>query len=127
MYHTPPATFDELVAPYPEHVRDVAIWLRDLILTSFPQLNEQIHGGTKVANALYSVGSPDRVALGIQPGPRFVKLFIHDPDHLPASDFKLEGSGRHMRHIKFDEVPADRRESLVALAGVPVKRRSGER
>jgi hypothetical protein len=53
--------------------------LRDLIRESFPALHESLHGGLKVAMALHGVGGNERIALGIQPGPRLVKLFIHDP------------------------------------------------
>lgn len=124
MYYAPPKTFATLLAPYPTEIQEIATWLRDLILAEFPSVDENIYGGTKMGNALYSVGSPDRVALGIQPGPRFVKFFIHDPEHLGATPFKLEGSGKHMRHIKFNSVPEDLRDQLVALARVPVARRS---
>lgn len=105
-------------------MQEVATWLRNLILAEFPQVEENIYGGTKVANALYSIGSTNRVALGIQPGERFIKFFVHDPEHLPATPFKLEGSGKHMRHVKLPSVPEDRREDLIALARIPVARRS---
>jgi hypothetical protein len=124
MYDSPPQTFEALVAPFPAPIQEVATWLRELILTEFPQLEENIYGGTKVGNALYSVGSSDRVALGIQPGQRFVKLFVHDPEDLKATPFKLEGSGKHMRHVKFTSVPKNRRADVVALARIPVERRS---
>lgn len=124
MYDEPPQTFEALIAPFPVPMQEVATWLRDLILAEFPQVEENIHGGTKVANALYSIGSTDRVALGIQPGERFIKLFVHDPEHLPATPLKLEGSGRHMRHVKLRSVPEGRREDLIALARIPVERRS---
>lgn len=124
MYDEPPRTFGELVDPFPPEIREVAEWLRSLLLDEFPQLDEEIHGGSKVAHALYSVGGANRVALGIQPGPRFVKLFIHDPEHLPETGFKLEGKGRHMRHIKLAAIPGSGRDELVALARVPVSRRS---
>lgn len=124
MYDEPPQTFEELVEPFPPEIREIAEWLRSLLLSEFPQLDETIHGGLKVANALYSIGGADRVALGIQPGVRFVKLFIHDPEHLPETGFKLEGRGRHMRHIKLDSIPDARRDELVTLARVPVARRS---
>jgi hypothetical protein len=124
VYSTPPQTFAELTAPFPPEIRRTAEWLRELILTEFPQLTEQVSGGSKVANALYSVHAPERVALAIQPGERFVKFFVHDPDHLGESPFKLEGSGKHMRHIKFAAPPVDQRRELAALAAIPVRRRS---
>jgi hypothetical protein len=125
MYEQPPQTFTEVVAPFPQQIREVAERLRGLLLSAFPVLDEGIHGGTKVATALYSVGAPDRVALGIQPGPRFVKLFIHDPEHLPDTEFKLEGKGKHMRHIKLTSLPESTTSALLDLARVPVERRAG--
>lgn len=124
MYVEPPTTFEALLVPYPARVREIATWLRSLILDEFPQLEENVSGGRKVGTALYSVGGADRVALGMQPGERFVKLFLHDPDHLPPTSFELEGKGRHMRHVKLSAVPLDRRDELLALARVPVERRS---
>jgi hypothetical protein len=124
MYDAPPHSFEALIAPFTAPIQEIATWLRDLIVAEFPQVEENIYGGTKVANALYSIGSTDRVALGIQPGERFVKLFVHDPEHLPATPFKLEGSGKHMRHVKLGSVPQDRRDDLIALARIPVERRS---
>lgn len=124
LYTEPPKTFEELVKPFPAEIREIAEWLRALFLAEFPQLDENIYGGSKVANALYSVGSTDRVALGIQPGRSYVKLYIHDPEHLPETELKLEGKGKHMRHIKLDSVPESRREELVRLTRIPVARRS---
>lgn len=123
MYDRPPETFSELIEPFPPTIRDTTAWLRELILESFPQVDENIYGGVKVANALYSIGSTARVALGLQPGARCVKLFIHDPEHLGKPSFKLEGSGKHMRHVKFTEPPTGRRAELVALMRIPVDRR----
>ena len=124
MYTTPPTTFEELVAPHPKDVREVASWLRALILDEFPGLEERIYGGTKVANALYSVGAPDRVALGLQPGSGCVKLFLHDPEHLKTDVFRLEGSGKHMRHIKVRTIDEGRRDEILRLAAIPVHRRT---
>lgn len=124
MYAEPPKDFEALVAPFSDKVGAIAAWLRHLILAEFPQCDEIVYGGVKVANALYSVGGPNRVALGIQPGPRVVKLFLHDPEHLGRTEFKLEGKGKHMRHIKFAAIPEERRAELIALMRIPVEGRS---
>jgi hypothetical protein len=124
VYETPPETFAELIAPFPQPIRETAEWLRALMLEAFPQLDENIYGGAKVANALYSIGSTTSVALGIQPGPKAVKLFIHDPEHLGKTSFELEGRGRHMRHIKLAAPPVERRDELLSLMRIPVERRS---
>lgn len=124
MYDQPPGTFDEMVAPFPEQVQQTAHWLRGLILESFPQISETIYGGSKVANALYSIRKPEAVALGLQPGAGCVKLFGHDPAHLGDTSFRLEGRGKHSRHIKFTEPPLEKRDELVRVMRIPVERRS---
>lgn len=123
MYAEPPQSFDEMLKPFPPEVRKIAEWLRDLLLSEFPQLDENIYGGAKIANALYSIGGTERVAVGIQPGLRYVKLFLHDPDHLPESVFKLEGKGKHMRHIKLDAIPESARADIVRVVTAPISRR----
>lgn len=123
MYDKPPQNFADLVAPFVPEIRETAEWLRTLIRSEFPQIEENIYGGDKVAMSLYSVGGPDSVALGIQPSNRVVKLYIHDPEHLGPTPFKLEGRGKHMRHIKFTAPPAERRDDLLSLMRIPVERR----
>lgn len=124
MYEEPPTTFEEMMHPFSTEVQETAHWLRTLIRESFPQVTETIYGGSKVANALYSIDDPNAVALGIQGGGSFVKLFVHDPHLLGKPSFKLEGKGKHSRHIKFTEPPVDRREELVELMRIPVERRT---
>lgn len=124
VYERAPSDFGELIAPFPPHIRATASWIRDVLLEEFPQVRESMGGGTKVAHALYSVGGADRVALGIQPGPRFVKLFIHDPEAIGDTPLRLEGRGKHMRHVKFSEPPTEEREHLIALMRIPVERRA---
>lgn len=124
VYDSTPTDFHQLIAPFSADIRATATWIRDVILEDFPQVVESISGGTKVANALYGVGRADRVALGIQPGSRTVKLFVHDPEALGNPPFRLEGKGKHMRHVKFTSPPKERREDLVALMRIPVERRS---
>ncbi len=123
MYAEAPQTFEEMLEPFPAEVRDIAEWLRALLLSEFPQLDEHIYGGAKIANALYSIGGTERVAVGIQPGLRYVKFFLHDPEHLPETVFKLEGKGKHMRHIKLDAIPDSGRADIVRLATAPISRR----
>ena len=120
MYSKAPESFEELLAPIPLELRRTAEWIRQLIHDEFPQLEETLHGGTKVAMALYSVGGQS-VVLGIEPGLHYVKLYLHHPDRLGKTQFRLEGRGKHMRHIKFTAPPEDRREELIALARIPVE------
>jgi hypothetical protein len=124
MYPTPPTTFAALIEPWPAEVREIATWLRDELLAEFPQLVESVSGGQSAGTALYGVGSPDRVAVGMQPGKGFVKFFLHDHALLPPSSFRLEGSGKHARHIKLRAAPIQAKAELLALARIPIERRS---
>lgn len=113
MYDSPPTTFAALVNPYPATVRAIAEWLRAELLREFPQLQETVSGGLKSGTALYSVGGPERVAVGMQPGDGFVKFFLHDHSLIPPGRFRLEGSGKHSRHIKIREIPERYRDELI--------------
>lgn len=125
MYDSPPTTFAALFEPYPPRVRTIAEWLRRELMTEFPQLRENVSGGLRSGTALYSVGSTGRVAVGMQPGDGFVKLFLHDYQLIPAGRFRLEGAGRHSRHIKLRELPTAWRDELMDMARIPIERRSG--
>ena len=124
MYDTPPTDFDALLAPYPAEIQIIAFSLREALLHAFPQLAENVSGGVAIGIALYSVGSSERVAVGIQPGKGFVKVFLHDAHLLPASSLKLEGAGKHTRHIKLRALTPEAKAEIMALASVPVLRRS---
>lgn len=124
MYQSPPTTFAALLSPYPADVRAIAEWLRDELLKEFPQLQEHVSGGLRSGTALYSVGGLDRVAVGMQPGDGFVKFFLHDHSLIPAGRFRLEGAGKHSRHIKLCEIPECHRDELMDMARIPIERRS---
>ena len=124
MYDTPPTTFEALIAPCSSEVVEIARWLRDQLRSRFPQLTEHVSGGHTVGIALYSVGGPEHVAVGIQPGKDCVKFFLHDFELLRPSAFKLHGSGKHSRHIRLTTLPANHVEELFALAAVPIHRRA---
>lgn len=126
MYDSPPTTFAALIGPYPADVRAIAEWLRTELLKEFPQLQESVSGGLKNGTALYSVGDPDRVAVGLQPGDGFVKFFLHDHSLIPAGRFRMEGAGKHSRHIKLREIPAAYRDELMHMARIPIERRSSD-
>jgi hypothetical protein len=100
-YSDPPKTFEKMIAPYPAPIKETAKALRNLILSTLPQLDENVSGGLKLANALYSFNSPTQVLCGIQAGEKVCKMFVHHYDQLAGMGFKIEGSGRQARHIKF--------------------------
>lgn len=99
-YSEKPTTFDALLAPFPETTQHTGAGLRALIRRTFPDFDEHIYGGKAVGNALYSRDSPNRVLCGIQPAEDHCKLYVHHVSDVQLPGIKLEGRGKHARHVK---------------------------
>jgi hypothetical protein len=116
-YTQPPATFDELVAPFPDATRRTAFALRDLIRAALPGAGELVSGGLKIANVLYSLDRPTNVVCGIQPTSTHCKLYLHHVRPGDVAGLKVDGSGKNARHVKVASVAeAGRPEIAKALA-----------
>jgi hypothetical protein len=113
-YTKPPATFAELIAPFPAPIQEAAAALRDVIVGILPEAHEHVSGGLKFANALYSLVRPTNVACGIQPTATHCKLYLHHvrPGDIPS--LKVEGSGTHARHVKVASADVARRPEIAA-------------
>ncbi|MFW6084612.1 MAG: DUF1801 domain-containing protein [Gemmatimonadota bacterium] len=119
-----PESFEELLAPLPEEVREVATRLRAVIGRALPDADEAVSGGAKMGMALYSLDGPNDVVCGIQPTGATCKLFFHGWRELKEAGYRLEGSGKHARHVKIPSVReldperiADMIEIAVAARG----------
>lgn len=99
-YSTPPTNFSELVQPVPRNIQSVANQLRHIIQGTLPDADEQVSGGKKFGNALYSIGQPTNVICGIQPTENFCRLFFHGWQELQKQGYNLSGTGKNARHIK---------------------------
>jgi hypothetical protein len=99
-YEQPPVSFAQLIAPFPKAVRESTAALRALILETLPNAHEHISGGLKFATALYSLGRPTNVACGLQPTATHCKLYLHHVRPGDVANLKLEGAGKHARHVK---------------------------
>lgn len=69
--------------------------------------------------ALYSIDEPNNVVCGIQPTESMCKLFFHGWKHLKKAGYRLEGSGRHARHIKIrssEELEPDATADMIEIA-----------
>lgn len=73
---------------------------RQLIISLHPQIVETCHGGATVKMASYSIGRPDNVVAVISPGKDHCKLYLHHCDKIESSGIKLEGKGKHAKHVK---------------------------
>lgn len=113
-YEKPPASFVQLIAPFPEPVRESAATLRALILKELPDAHERVSGGLKFATALYSVGQSTNVACGLQPTATHCKLYLHHVRPGDVVNLKLEGSGKNARHVKVESSTAARQPEIAA-------------
>jgi hypothetical protein len=112
---TPADVFDS----QPAAVRQLAHQLRQLIFRTLPDLTEAAYGGAKVRLTLFSLGSPTNTVCGIQPGAAGCLLYFHHIVPEDSSILKIEGQGKHARHIKIealDRPMTDEIRRLLLLA-----------
>lgn len=93
--------FDVLLNNRPENIQLTAKALREVIISELPELNENIYGGKKVQNALYSKHDPNRVVCGMQTNNNYCMLYLHKTNDVDTGNLKLEGKGKHAKHVKY--------------------------
>lgn len=119
--------FDDLVAGYAAPLQDVCRAVRGLVRATLPEATEGVYGGAKVGLALYAVAGGKTVICGIQPSGDDCLFYLHNlkPDDSPR--LKLEGQGKHARHVKLRAVDGETRAELVALIRLALARSSAGR
>lgn len=115
IYKQPPTTFEELIKPLPEEIKNITSRLQEIIMDTLPGVDENISGGNKMGMALYSFGNPNNVICGIQPTETMCKLFFHGWKELKKRGFKLEGSGKNARHVKLRTESEFQSEIIVEM------------
>ncbi len=100
-------------------VAEAAWRLREVVLATAPDLDENVSGGSKVRLVLYSLDGPSRVVCGIQPAAGRCMFYVHriEPDDVP--EHTLAGKGKHAKRIDFataDTVDASVVERLVRVS-----------
>jgi hypothetical protein len=114
-----PANFAELLQPLPRSIGDVATRLRAIVTDTMPEADEAVSGGARMGMALYSIDGPSNVICGIQPTASTCKLFFHGWQRLQKAGYRLEGSGKHARHIKIgssEEIEPNRVAHMIRIA-----------
>ncbi|HMO16283.1 MAG TPA: DUF1801 domain-containing protein [Pirellulaceae bacterium] len=114
-----PENFEELMRPLPKDVREIATRLRAIVKATIPDADEAVSGGTKIGMALYSINGANNVICGIQPTENMCKLFFHGWEQLKKSGYRLEGSGKHARHIKIhstQELESEKVADMIEIA-----------
>lgn len=100
MYDQPPQDISALFAPFSQQIKTLGEAIRAQIKEALPQATENIYGGKKVANVLYSIDGKNNVICGMQPGDGFVRVFFHHWQRLQEAGYAVEGSGKNARHVK---------------------------
>lgn len=93
-------TFNDLLIGHSEPLQKILKNLQKLILKLNPAIEEDIYGGAKVQMASYSIGRKDNVIAVTGIGKDHVKLFLHHTHKIDAKGLKLEGKGKHAKHVK---------------------------
>ena len=65
--------------------------------------------------ALYSIDGPNNVVCGFQPTQDMCKLFFHGWKQLKEAGYRLEGSGKHARHIKIRSIQEVQPEEIADM------------
>ena len=92
--------FKDIYANSPAELFHIGKKIQQLIIGLHPQIKETCHGGTKVRMASYSIGRLDNVVAVAGPGNDHCKLFLHHCDNIDSKGIKLEGKGKHAKHVK---------------------------
>ena len=114
--------FADIVKGHPQELVEVMTFLQALILSLDKRIEEGIYGGKVVRMASYSIGRADNVIAVTGLGKDHCKLFLHHTDKIDPGGLKLEGKGKHARHVKIksrrhmdDEVYRDVLQQVVDI------------
>lgn len=92
--------FEDIIKGHSHELVEIMTFLQTLILSLDERIEEGIYGGKVVRMASYSIDKADNVIAVIGLGNDHCKLFLHHTDKIDPRGLKLEGKGKHARHIK---------------------------
>lgn len=85
-----------------DSVVEVTLYLREIIKALDPRVEEGFYGGKVVKMASFSIGKSDNVIAVLSPAAHHLKLYLHHTDKVDTGDLKLQGKGKHAKHIKIE-------------------------
>ncbi|GAA4466151.1 hypothetical protein GCM10023189_47840 [Nibrella saemangeumensis] len=103
---------------YKPEVKDIALKIRELVRTVLPDAIEEVHTGYKTIKYGSGPHMSEEICY-IAPLTSSVNLGFHYGTLIPDPDGKLRGTGKLLRHIKFespDEIDAGKLQSLLIAA-----------
>lgn len=95
-----PQTWDEVHAGYSKQTVARTKWLRSVVASALPQCTESVQGARMMGYAHYWQESRQDVLAMISPEDEMVKLYIHHVRKDATGRLKVEGTGKHARHVK---------------------------
>lgn len=106
--------FEDILENKPEEMRGIALQVRSLILKTDKRIDEGVYGGEKVRMSLYSIGSDTNVLYGLGVDEDHVKLYLHHTGkpNVDVAGLKLEGKGKHAKHVKIKDMADDTKDRL---------------
>ena len=105
--------FEKLLVNNEPEAQGLALELRTLVRRLLPKAQEKIYKGYGVAD--YTFGGTGRGFLTIGPQKRYVNLYFMNGVELTDPGGLLEGTGKHMRHVKIKDPGALKNTKLHAL------------
>lgn len=96
--------FKDILLDRPKALHDIAFRLRIISQQIHPEISEDIYGGKVVRMALYSMGSKNNPVIGFALSKDHCQLFLHHFDKIELHGLKLNGKGKHSRHLKIRSV-----------------------
>lgn len=92
--------YNDILEGHSTEIVDIIKALRKLILELDPTIEEEFLGGAKVKLVSYSIGNRNNVVAVYSPSANHCKLYLHHTDKIDTKGLKLEGKGKHAKHVK---------------------------
>ncbi len=102
-----PNTIEFVLEPLEQtsDLRHVLLTVREYLLQHEVGCTETIHGGKHVRLALFHIDHENDVVVGLSHGKDHVKVYFHHFDPAPElSVLRLQGKGKHSRHVQLTEI-----------------------
>ncbi len=99
--------FEDFISSYPPEVSEKAILTRELILKTFPQVDEEVDQGAKIVGYLLGKGYKNTLCT-IIPSQQGLKLGFYRGSEIVDPEKALIGSGSVHKHVVIKDFYAQR-------------------
>ena len=107
--------FEAILTYRPKALHEIVFRLRIISKQLHPEISEDIYGGKVVRMVLYSIGRKDNPIIGFALSKDHCQLFLHHFDKIELHGLKLNGKGKHSRHVKIRNVEEIDEDKLLKV------------